>query len=99
MVESGSPPTPDMALRRNNGRYVPQPDSCTATNHIQSDRKLFQSDNSDATKLALLNEFNKSNVGPVKCIVPRWGPSLSSFLTQSLIHCQSFLKDWSPFIC
>ena len=78
---------------------VPQPNSCTATNHysIRSDRKLFRSDNPDATQLALLNEVNKSNVGPVKCIVPHWGASLSGFFTQQLIHCQSFPQNRSPF--
>jgi len=33
---------------------------------------LFQNDYSDATQLALLNEFDKANVGFVKCVCPRW---------------------------
>ena len=41
----------DMLRLHRQVRFVPQPDSSTATNHdsIRSDRKLFQSDNSDAT--------------------------------------------------
>ena len=60
-------------------------------------RLLLRSHHPDAAHLALLNEFNKSNVGLVECIVPHWGASLSGFFTQPLIHCQSFLQNWSPF--
>jgi hypothetical protein len=60
-------------------------------------RSLLRSHHPDAAHLALLNEFNKSNVGLVECIVPHWGASLSGFFTQQLIHCQSLLQNWSPF--
>lgn len=60
-------------------------------------RLLLRSHHPDAAHLALLNELNKSNVGLVECIVPHWGASLSGFFTQPLIHCQSFLQNWSPF--
>src|SRR5215204_5191871 len=60
-------------------------------------RLLLGSHHPDAAHLALLNEVNKSDVGLVECIVPHWGASLSGFFTQQLIHCQSFLQNWSPF--
>jgi hypothetical protein len=60
-------------------------------------RLLFRGYHPDAAQLALLNEFNKSNVGPVEFIVPHWGASLSGFFTQPLIHRQSLLQNWSPF--
>ena len=44
-------------------------------------RLLLRRHYPDVAHLALLNEFNKSNVGLVKCIVPHWGPSLSDFFT------------------
>jgi hypothetical protein len=50
-------------------------------------RLLLRSHYPDAAHLALLNEFNKSNVGLVECIVSHWGASLSGFFTQPLIHC------------
>lgn len=52
----------------------------------------------DAAHLALLNQFNKSNVGLVKRIVPHWGPSLPGFFTQPLIHCQAFFQNWFPIL-
>jgi len=42
-------------------------------------RLLLRRHYPDAAHLALLNEFNKSNVGLVECIVPHWGASLSGF--------------------
>jgi hypothetical protein len=44
--------------------FVPRPDSRTATNHriILFNVTLFHSNNPGAAHLALLNEFNKSNV-------------------------------------
>src|SRR2546429_1919309 len=60
-------------------------------------RLLLRSHHPDAAHLALLNEVNKSDVGLVECIVSHWGASLSGFFTQQLIHCQSFLQNWSPF--
>ena len=72
--------------------------SCVGTARRSSiTRLLLRSHHPDAAHLALLNEFNKSNVGLVECIVPHWRASLSGFFTQPLIHCQSFLQNWSPF--
>ena len=43
--------------------------------------KLLRSDNSDAAKFALLNEFDKTNVRFVEGVVSHWRSSLSGFFT------------------
>ena len=82
------------------GSKVPQPDSCTATNHysIRSDRKLFQSENSDAAELALLNEVDESNVGIVKCVMSHGRSGLPRFLAQPLVHPEPLFEYRPPFL-
>src|SRR5205814_7423599 len=65
---------------------------------VPSTTRLLRSDNSDTAELALLNEFNKANVGFVKGIVPHRGAGLSRLLTQPLIHRQPFPENRTQFV-
>ena len=59
---------------------------------------LLFGNNPDATKLALLNKFDKSNVRLMKRIMSHGRPGLAGFLTKPLIHRQSLFKNWAPLV-
>jgi hypothetical protein len=48
--------------------------------------KLLRSNNSDTAEFALLNEFNKANVGFVESVMSHGGSSLPGLLAQPLVH-------------